>query len=835
MRKRPYLDFYKMFLSFLFAIEEINKDPNILPNFTLGYHIYDSCGHTKKAVKSVLQILSGQRMAVPNYLYTGHGKLAGVIGDWSSDTTLSIAQVLSVYGYTQISYGETDPALSDRTLYPSLFRMLQDNRVHYHAILKLLEYFRWTWVGIIASHEESAEKGTQELIKQTSNRGICIEYIITINYQRKDFAPSELQKYSSMIQRSLSSVIVLCGTFAISLLYALNGISEELSDKTLILPPSWSFNKEVISLSTGIFQNSLILEFPTVIIPGMETFLQHISPAKFQRDPLLADFLVLFYQCSPTISTKMLYYHNLYKGSLQNCTGNEAIPFKSVSTLYQVYNAVHAMAHGLHNLHQFIAHHSHENNKQHSDYKNQIQMGWRRSKKLGDHLVNSHFVKKRKSSISLPSGTHGCGHCKFCGYMMTKNFQLQDRLGKSIQLKGFYNCGTTAVIYCPECPCHLKYIGKTMRELRKILGEHLCNFKNAIKDLEKNKIITSVIPKSQCSTSCLPGYRKAEIEGKPSCCYDCVSCPEGEISIKTDSENCQICPTDMWPTEKKDQCVPKVIEFLSYTNDIMTILFSVVSVSFAAITVLIFGILIHYHGTPIVKANNKNLSFLLLVSILLSYLSVFLFIGRPVNITCMLRHTSFGIFFSVAVSSLLAKTIMVGIAFKATKPGSCWRNWLGVKLSNSVVIILSSIQGIICVSWLAFSPPFQDLDMHSIPGKVIVQCNVGSVSAFYSVLGFMGLLAIVSFITAFYTRNLPDTFNESKFITFSMLVFLSVWIAMIPTYLSTKGKQMVIVEIFAILTSNTGLLGCIFFPKCYIILFRSKMNTKMILIGNVKK
>ncbi|KAM4618137.1 vomeronasal type-2 receptor 26-like [Discoglossus pictus] len=693
---------------------KINKDPNILPNFTLGYHIYDSCGNTKKAVKSVLQILSGQRTAVPNYLYTGHGKLAGVIGDWSSDTTLPIAQVLSVYGYTQISYGETDPALSDRTLYPSLFPMLQDNRVHYHAISKLLEYFRWTWVGIIASHEESAEKGTQELIKQTTVLGICIEYIITINYQRKDFGPSELQKYSSMIQRSLSSVIVLCGTFTFSLLYALNGISKELSDKTLILLPSWSFNKEVISASSGIFQNSLILEFPTVIIPGMETFLQHISPAKFPRDPLLADFLVLFYQCLSTIPTNMLYYHNLYKGSLQNCTGNEEIPINLESMLYQVYDAVHDMAHGLHNLHQFTAHHSPVNSKQHSDYKKQI-------------------------------------------------------------------------------------------------------------------------PKSQCSEICLPGYRKAEIEGKPSCCYDCVPCADGEISNETDSENCQICPTDMWPTEKKDQCVPKVIDFLSFTNDIMAILFSVVSVSFAAITVFIFGILIHYHGTPIVKANNKNLSFLLLVSILLSYLSVFLFIGRPVNITCMLRHTSFGIFFSVAVSSLLAKTITVGIAFKATKPGSFWRKWLGAKLPNSVVIILSSIQGIICVSWLAISPPFQDLDMHSIPGKVIVQCNVGSVSAFYSVLGFMGLLAIISFIIAFYTRNLPDTFNESKFITFSMLVFLSVWIAMIPTYLSTKGKQMVIVEIFAILTSNTGLLGCIFFPKCYIILFRSEINRKSHLIGNNKK
>ncbi|XP_041445864.1 vomeronasal type-2 receptor 26 [Xenopus laevis] len=340
------------------------------------------------------------------------------------------------------------------------------------------------------------------------------------------------------------------------------------------------------------------------------------------------------------------------------------------------------------------------------------------------------------------------------------------------------------------------------------------------------------IPRAQCSDKCLPGFRKAVKIGAQSCCYDCVPCSEGEISNTTDSENCIRCPDMEWPNENRKKCIEKMEEFLSYTNDVLSVFFSLVSFLLFVITLLILRIFFSHQETPIVRANNRSLSFLLLVSIKLSFLSVFLFLGRPVDITCMVRIIIFGITFSIAVSSVLAKTIMVCVAFKATKPGSSWRKWVGVKLSNSVVLFCSSIQIIICMTWLSISPPFQELDLHTYPGTIIIQCNEGSAIGFYSVIGYMGLLAAVSFVLAFLARTLPDSFNEAKYITFSMLLFCSVWITMIPAYLSTKGKNTVCVEIFAILTSSAGLLFCIFLPKCYIILYRPEMNTKSFLLGN---
>ncbi|EGW08668.1 Vomeronasal type-2 receptor 26 [Cricetulus griseus] len=332
------------------------------------------------------------------------------------------------------------------------------------------------------------------------------------------------------------------------------------------------------------------------------------------------------------------------------------------------------------------------------------------------------------------------------------------------------------------------------------------------------------LPRSMCSESCVPGFRKSSQEVEPTCCYDCAPCPENEISNETDMDNCVKCPESHYANAQQNHCLEKAVTFLSYEDPLGKAL-SCVSLGCSLLTVGVLGVFVKHYNTPIVKANNRSLTCILLITLTFCFLCPLLFIGHPNTAICVLQQSIFAVLFTVALSTVLAKTLTVVLAFKATVPGRMVR-WLMIsRAPNFIIPICTIIQLGLCGIWLSISPPFVDSDAYTEHGHVIILCNKGSELAFHCVLGYLCSLALGSYTMAYFSMNLPDTFNEAKFLTFSMLMFFSVWVTFLPVYHSTKGKVMLAMEVFAILASNAGLLGCIFAPKCYIILLRPERNS----------
>ncbi|XP_070584637.1 vomeronasal type-2 receptor 26-like [Erythrolamprus reginae] len=790
---------YQHILALAFAVKEINKNSQLLHNFSLGFHIYDSYFNAKRTYHATIQLMSTSDRFMPNYKCGIQNNLMVVIGGLDAQTSLHIANILNIYKIPQIIYGSA-PEINDKSSGLSLYQMAPNEDLQHVGILSLLLYFSWSWIGILTMDDDRGARFVHDIIPAFSNQGICfafLEMFPRINYAvgHEDMLYQGAKMYE-VITASKANIVVFYGvSYSVLFLIWFPHISEFGVEKSYINQLKgkvWVMTTQMeLSIlnyqrtwSLKLLHGALSFTIHTKELHGFQDFIQSQTPLRNKEDGFLMDFWQHVFNCAfpNRIQDEVVGLICTGKEKLQNVPG----PFFEMNTIghsYSIYNAVYSVAYAL----QAMAASSQKARMDQSKMMHSLQL--------------HHFL----SSVSFNNSAGD--------YI---SFDENRRLLVGMDINNWITSSNLSF--------HRKKIGRMAHETS--LGEMLTIDKDAI---IWHSWFNHVQPISICTEHCQPGSSKTRKEGKPFCCYDCIPCPDGKISEKEDMRDCYNCRNEFYPNKNKNFCLPRYVSFLSY-GEPLGISFSFSALFFSLVTALVLGIFLKHHNSPIVVANNRNLTYTLLVSLMFCFLCVFLFLGRPEQVTCLIRQTAFGTIFSVVVSCVLAKTITVILAFLVTKPGSKMRRWVGTRLANSVLFFCFLIQACICISWLWTSPPFVETDTHSVNEEIILQCNEGSVIMFYCVLGYLGFLAIISFSVAFLARKLPDTFNEAKFITFSMLVFCSVWLSFVPTYLSTKGKYMVAVEIFSIFASSAGLLGFIFFPKSYIILLRPELNKREQLI-----
>nr|XP_056719704.1 vomeronasal type-2 receptor 26-like [Euleptes europaea] len=791
--------FYQHILALGFAINEINENPKILPNVTLGSHIYDSYYNVRMTYRTTLDLLFKSQRFVPNYQCDHHKNLIAIIGGLGSETSFRMADTLSLYKIPQLTYGSFAPEDMDARKFPSFYRMVPNEDHQYMGIVRLLLHFGWTWVGLFAVVDESGEHFLESMEPLLSQNEICVAFIERIQKRffwdnLDDINEFASNSYQYFPDSNASALIFYGESMAIVAFSSLMFLGDPRCKESAAFKKVWITTAEIDFVLGGhqkgwdlqYFQGAISFTVHSKEVLGFQTLLQHIKPDQTQGEGFLQVFWEQAFDCILPNPLEML-------KDDEACTGDEKIeslpdPFfdmRMTGHSYSIYNAVYAIAHALHAFYS-------------SSFNHRAMPGDKRSEFQDVQPWQMHRF------------LHGLSFNNSAGERVTFNNNGELDAGFEIM---------NLIIFPNKSFLSVK-VGRVDPNAGKG-KEFSINEEIIVWQASFNQ----EFPVSLCNDYCSPGYRKKKKEGEKFCCYDCSPCPEGKISNQKDMEDCIKCPEDQYPCEDQDGCDPKVITFLSFQEPLGISLASV-AVSFSLITVLVLGTFIKHRNTPIVKANNRSITYLLLISLLLCFLCTFLFLGHPRKVTCILRQSAFAIIFSVAVSCVLAKTITVVIAFMATKPGSNMKKWVGKRLTTSTVLFCSLLQTGMCMMWLGTSPPFPDFDMQSLSREIVAECNEGSVTMFYIVLGYMGFLSFISLIVAFLARKLPDSFNEAKFITFSMLMFCSVWLSFVPTYLSTKGKYMVAVEIFSILASSAGLLVCIFFPKYYIIVLRPELNTK---------
>ncbi|XP_051018062.1 vomeronasal type-2 receptor 116-like [Acomys russatus] len=771
---------YQYMLTLYFAIEEINKDSHLLPNVTLGFHIYNAFLSNRKTLEGLMMWLSGRSEYICNYKCKTQHKALGVLSGTMSEFSAAIGTLLELYKVSQVTYGAFDTVLSDKDTFPSLYQMSPKERALTQAVISLLLHFGWKWVGLLVADDLKGKEFFSQLKAEMTSEDICLAFtqVIPVNWKSwKKYVPGTV----NLNQHTQVNVAIFYGD--------INDVLPFLAAKKVpVTKKVWIMTKQPFTyLETVINKDSDWMNFfsgsflfsKEKMIPGLKNFLEALTPSQYPGDLYFFKFWLDNFDCSPPELLCRNHYPCPPNTSLKSMQEKHEVMTVS-ETSYSIWNAVYAVAHA---LHKTLLHKTELGS--HEDTNNGQLLPWQ----LHPFLRTIQVVNAAGEEIS---------------------FDKNRNIMEIYDIKNFME-------YTKHTPLPFKvgeFVSKSPQDQGFFINEVLIKWPSSFNQT----------PQSVCTPSCGPGFWKVLQEERPVCCFSCVLCPEGHISNQTDQKECIPCQSQEYPNPERNHCLPKSIIFLSF-EDPLGMALACIALGFCVITAIVLGIFLKHQDSPIVKANNRTLSYILLISILLCFLCPFLFIGRPNTASCILQQITFALVFTLALSTVLAKTITVIMAFRVMKPGRTMRRLFVSGIYNSVIPICLLIQFMLCGVWLGTSPPYIDTDAHSEHAHVILLCNKGSVTAFYCVLAYLGTLALGSYTVAFLVRNLPDTFNEAKFLTFSMLLFMSVWVTFLPVYHSTKGKAMVAVEVFSILASSAGLLGCIFFPKCYIILLRPDKNS----------
>ncbi|XP_040590004.1 vomeronasal type-2 receptor 116-like isoform X2 [Mesocricetus auratus] len=773
---------YKYALVLAFSMDEVNQNPDLLPNKSLifDFQLHDCM--TEKKLYNVIQLWEKYYDDIaPNYICY-EGTTCGVLLSgpyWSTSSIIS--KFMDIYFYQQvviITYGQFHPILNDHEQFPNVYQMAPKDTSLAVAMVSLILHFSWNWIGLAMSDNDQSIQFLSYLRREMETNAVCFAFVNMIPVNMHLYM-SRAEMYYNQIMTSSTSVVIIFGDTDSTLVLSVIMWESRGIHKIWVTTSQWDVTTSKKDFTLDKAHGTLTFAQYHGEISGLKNFLQTLDPDKYSHE-VLARLEWMNINCEVAASKCK---------TLRNCSNNAPLEWLMEESFdmvfsegsYDIYNAVYTVAHAFHEM--FLQSVDNVKGPGHIHDRMipvfQMHLFPRKS-----HLTNNagKRVNMNQKESQQPE------------YDIFQIWNFPNGLGFKVKIGSF----------SPYFP----------------YGQQLYLYDDMIEWATGSR----QMPPSVCSADCGPGFRKLWQEGMSACCFDCSQCLENEVSNETNVDQCVKCPEDMYANADHSQCFQKSVTFLSYEDPLGMVL-ALISLCFSAFTSVILGVFVKHRDTPIVKANNRNLSYTLLISLIFCFLCPLLFMGHPNVATCILQQMIFGVLFTVAVSTVLAKTVTVLLAFKVTAPGRRMRYFLISGTPKYIVVICTLFQIFLCLIWLGFSPPSIDIDVHSEHGQVIIMCDKGSVTAFYCVLVYHGILAFGTFILAFLSRNLPDTFNEAKFLTFSMLLFCSVWVTFLPVYHSTKGKVMVAVEVFSILASSTGLLGCIFVPKCYIILIRPERNS----------
>ncbi|KAM7536530.1 hypothetical protein Aperf_G00000087319 [Anoplocephala perfoliata] len=775
------------------TIHEINQNEAILPGIKLGVDARDSCWYAPVALEQCMDFIQTASL-YREYTYclkltNGSSEkclpsefsptsieipISALIGPGTSEMSKQVQQVLQIFSIPQIGYSATAADLSNKADYQYFLRVAPSDALQ-------IEYNTEAFVRFYG------DSGISALKARMNTLGICSE--IERKIDNKETAEAFLLLAEDIFSPSRKAKVIICfcqGETVEGLLQAMNTLKLHDMGYTLIGTDGWSDRLDVlgppINTATNeyaysrIARGSFTIKLHSPKIKDFDDYFTSLTPQNHRNiNPWFTEFWEQKFNCQINYNAD---------SKQRKCTGLENLKdpqYQQDNKLSLLNLAIYVVALGLHRVQEIIC-----------------GVGYRgvcpgllpvNGTLLRQELLKVKYTDQNNDTIYFDEN----GDPPASYDLMNYQYVLGDDGRGTFQYVqvGRWSDGHFTMFQ----PDHVQWHNE---------GE------NASEPMQ-----------SFCSEPCKPWEAKIIRDKLKSCCWLCQPCRLNEW--KTPNGTCETCKQGFRPNENKTECEEIIPTFIHWTDP--ACLTAAILASLGGIfTILILIVFVVYRDTPVVKASTRELMWIILLAMLLAHVSVATIPLKPSAITCGLQRSFPAIAFTIIYAALVTKTNRIARILEGSKRILLKKQrFLSTTSQLVITALLIAVEIITVTTMLMLEPPQDELLYSRFKTRARIHCNTSKVGTIIP-LAFPIFLIAMCTIYAIKTRNLPQNFNEAKFIGFTMYTTCVLWLAVLPVYFS--GYETEVILVLCISVSASIALVILFLPKTYIILCRPDKNSR---------
>uniref|UniRef100_A0A1I8G4Q9 G_PROTEIN_RECEP_F3_4 domain-containing protein n=1 Tax=Macrostomum lignano TaxID=282301 RepID=A0A1I8G4Q9_9PLAT len=869
----------------IFSLAEANKDSKLLRygrhKIRLGGLLLDTCSREATALEQALEFVKSSLSSEYDIGLTcsaqggtlasgskeiGQNRILGVVGGAYSQVSIQVANLLRMFALPQISYASTSSALSDKTRFGLFARTVPPDTEQARALADIVAHFNWTFVSTVATTGRAAFRASRP---EAEKRGVCTAERLLVGGE-----PSA-RELDGIVQRLLDQprarVVVLFTRQDHTELFldAVSRANVSAGRFVWLSADGWGKSYRPVANNSRAADGAVTLEVAASELPGFNQYFASLRPnqprqiqsadgtkSNMYSNRFFDRFWEQNFNCVLSRTHQSLVSP---KRQQKSCGENLRIDikqFKQESKVQFVYDAVLTFVHGLDKV----------------------------MKRVCSPQDPSADTKTSGAFDRCPTDSSAAAVVDGLGDPAGRRVEFTPE-GDGMGAYTVYNYRATdsAVSGHPVYAA----VGEWRKDSS---GTGKISWFDEASKIRWPTGASNSVPKSRCSEDCRPGQRRlysAEVFNKAlldvaralgsreekgfqrdskivsstggnhrsrGCCWSCTDClPHQRLVAGGDA--CEDCPTGQGPDASagRTRCLPLRITHIRWTS-----WYAIVpcSLSSAGICATLFVVVTFMNGTaggirremmqevvaattptapaarfnetPVVKASGREQSYALLIGCLLCYLTSFLLLAKPSPAVCALQRCGVGLGFAVIYAALHTKTNRIARIFEAARRTARRPSFISPRSQLLITAGLISVQLASTLLWLVVDPPAtRVLQPHRLAAVLV--CRVER-QAFIASLLYNACLIIVCTYFAVRTRRIPENFNESKFIGFTMYTTCVIWLAFVPLYFGTESSVEVCTLCISISLSATVALTCLFAPKLYIIFWQPEKNVRKLTV-----